>query len=229
MVGIKYQEVTNVTNQNKNDWQKFAQSKSMGITQKGQLLLPKAIESYVYAVLGAQIKTRWVIVGDGARSLQTQQSFNLLIEDTIAQSKDGIAIQNMRAAITNSNVVLDMGTLPGIILIPSKLMILDSPILGYNNTLTIANRNMSFGTNSNVNFNLESNTEPLVQKQEKKKKEPVQAIKEASEEPIPLQKEDTHTEELVYLFSITLTGAAILLNKTFLLYKKKCRSKNLIK
>ena len=49
----------------------IAQS-TTGLTKIGQKLFQQSIESYVYAVLGAQAKSRWSIVGKGAKFLQTQ-------------------------------------------------------------------------------------------------------------------------------------------------------------
>ena len=144
--------MTKVVNQSDDDWKKFLQTTTKGITQQGQLLLQKAIESFVYSVLGSQVKTRWVIVGAGAKSYQTQVIFHQIVAETIVQSNDATLISNMRNAIKGSNVVLNMAIIPGIILIPSKLLILDASIQGYNNVLTIAKKSMQFGKNEQVNF-----------------------------------------------------------------------------
>ena len=69
--GIKYEEVTMVTHQNDNDWMGFIEEKSEGLIEKRALLLQEAVESYVYAVLGAQARTRFKVVGAGAKSTQT--------------------------------------------------------------------------------------------------------------------------------------------------------------
>ena len=120
VLGIKYKEVTKITNQSDEDWKQFLQPSSQGITQRGQLLLQKAIESYVYSVLGAQVKTRWVIIGMGAKSYQTQVIFRQIVKETIVQSNDAVLISNMRSAIKGSNVVLNMAIIPGVMLIPSN-------------------------------------------------------------------------------------------------------------
>ena len=81
VLGIKYEQVSKVTNQSDDDWKKFIRptSQSSGgggnLTETGQLLSQKAVESYVYSVLGSQARTHWQIVGAGAISLQTQQIF----------------------------------------------------------------------------------------------------------------------------------------------------------
>ena len=62
-VGIEYEEVDKVLPFDEaNDWKRFIQDDSEGITQRGQLFLQKAAEAYVYCVLGAQAQTRWKIV-----------------------------------------------------------------------------------------------------------------------------------------------------------------------
>ena len=76
VVGIKYQEVTKVVGKGDDDWKRFIQINSQEITQKGQLLIQRAVESFVYSVLAAQVKTRWAIFGGGAKSLLGQKMFN---------------------------------------------------------------------------------------------------------------------------------------------------------
>ena len=121
VLGISYQQVVN---QSDDDWMKFIKSDSDGITKTGQLLLQKAAEAYVYCILRAQAQTRWQIVGAGAKSLQTQQILEKLVKDTVVQADDTVTISNMRTAIKNTNVVLNMVISPGIILIPSNMFIL---------------------------------------------------------------------------------------------------------
>ncbi len=106
----------------------------------------------MYAVLGAQAKTRWSIVGEGAKSLQTQEVFRTIVKETIAQSDMTITISNMRTAIASTNVVLNMAISPGMILVPSNLIIQKEKIPGYNNILTLATDKMKFGKNTSVNY-----------------------------------------------------------------------------
>ena len=124
VIGIKYEEVTKVTNSSDNDWIRYIPQKGNGLTSYGLLFLQNAVESYVYAVLGAQARLKWPIVGRGAKSLQTQHTFGKIVNDNIAQ------------AIKSTNVVLNLSILPGVILVPSNMVILDKPIAGYNNVLT---------------------------------------------------------------------------------------------
>ena len=152
VLGIDYEEVSNVVNDSDNDWMRFVKDDSDGLTKTGQMLLQSAIESYVYSVLGAQAQTRWPIVGQGAKSLQTQQMFHRLVQDTISQDNPAKAISDMRTAIKDTNVVLNMAITPGIILIPSNMIILKNKVEGYNNVLTLATKSMKFGVNSKLNY-----------------------------------------------------------------------------
>ena len=131
---------------------KFIKDDSDGLTKTGQVLLQSAIESYVYCILGAQAQTRWPIVGQGAKSLQTQQIFHRLVKDTIVQDNPSKSISDMRKAIQDTNVVLNMAITPGIILIPSNMIILKNKVEGYNNVLTLATDAMKFGVNTGVNY-----------------------------------------------------------------------------
>ena len=152
VLGIDYEEVSKVVNDSDTDWMKFIKDDSDGLTKTGQILVQSAIESYVYCVLGAQAQTRWSIIGQGAKSLQTQQIFHRLVRDTTAQDNPSKAISDMRKAIQDTNVVLNMAITPGIILIPSNMIILKNKVEGYNNVLTIATNAMKFGANTKVNY-----------------------------------------------------------------------------
>ena len=57
----------------------------------------------------------------------------------------------MRTAIENTNVLLNLVICPGIILIPSSMIILRKRVAGYNNYLTLATKDMKFGVNEDVN------------------------------------------------------------------------------
>ncbi len=130
----------------------FIATTTDGLTKIGQKLLQQSVESYVYAVLGAQASLRFSIVGEGAKSLQTQDKFRTVMKETIAQSDVAITISNMRTAIASTNVVLNMAISPGMILVPSDLIIQKKKIPGYNNILKLATDKMKFGKNADVNY-----------------------------------------------------------------------------
>ena len=151
-LGISYMKRGAQTIRSLDDYKLFIASKSNGLTKTGQLLFQQSIESFVYCVLGSQANTRWPIVGKGAMSLQKQEVFKKLVNDTIIQSYPTVTISNMRKAIKDTNVVLNIVISPRIILIPSNLIILDKMVAGYNNVLKLATRSMKFGKNDDVNY-----------------------------------------------------------------------------
>ena len=73
--GVKYKKLSGTRNGNANDYRRFIAHETSGLTKIGQKLFQRSVQSYVYAILGAQAKTRWSIVGEGAKSLQTQDFF----------------------------------------------------------------------------------------------------------------------------------------------------------
>ncbi len=147
-----YEVYKGTVNYSTTDYKSLIAQSTTGLTKIGQKLLQQSIESYVYAVLGAQAKTRWTIVGGGAKSLQTQDVFRTIVEETITQNDVPITISNMRTAIASTNVVLNMAISPGMILVPSDLTIQKKKISGYNNILTLATDKMKFGKNTDVNY-----------------------------------------------------------------------------
>ena len=134
------------------DYKSLIAQSTTGLTKIGQKLFQQSIESYVYAVLGAQAKTRWPIVGKGAKSLQTQDVFHTIVGEMINETDVTTTISNMRTAIRSTNVVLNMAISPGMILVPSDLIIQKEKIPGYNNVLTLATDKMKFGKNAEVNY-----------------------------------------------------------------------------
>jgi hypothetical protein len=130
------------------DYLSFIPYGSGGLTKLGQSLLQESIECLTYSILGAQATTRWAIEGAGAKSTQTQSKFHDIIEDTIRQKDPAVTIGNMRTAIDDNNVRLDLAVSPGVILMPSNMIILEKGVVGFNNILTIASTDtMSFGKN----------------------------------------------------------------------------------
>ncbi len=159
VTGIAYEKITGQSPKSADDYKMFVATKTDGLTKLGQKLLQQSVESYVYAVLGAQASLRFPIVGEGAKSLQTQDKFRTIVKETIAQSDVSVTISNMRTAIANTNVVLNMAISPGMILVPSDLIIQKEKIPGYNNVLTLVTDKMKFGKNTGVNYKAPSTQE----------------------------------------------------------------------
>ena len=130
----------------------FIATTTNGLTKIGQKLFQQSIESCVYAILGAQAKTRWSIVGEGAKSLQTQDVFHKIVKESLVESDVTVTISNIRTAIETTKVVLNRAISPGMILVPSDLIIQKVKIPGYNNILKLATDKMKFGKNADVNY-----------------------------------------------------------------------------
>ena len=141
------------------DYRSFIAYQSEGLTPIGQKLFQESLESFNYSVLGAEARTRWSIVGKGAKSSQTQDVFRKIVEDTIIQDDTTVLISNMRKSIQATNVVLNLAVVPNVILMPSNFVILSKKIKGYNNVLTTATEDMTFGVNKNVNYNKPQDTQ----------------------------------------------------------------------
>ncbi len=152
VTGIKYQKVGGHFPNSVDDYKMFIATTMNGLTKIGQKLFQQSIESCVYSVLGAQAKTRWSIVGEGAKSLQMQDVFHKIVKESLVESDGTITISNMRTAIETTNVVLNMAISPGMILVPSDLIIQKKKIPGYNNILKLATDKMKFGKNADVNY-----------------------------------------------------------------------------
>ena len=152
VLGIEYEEVDHVfPNDEDENWKTFVEEDSDGLAKTGQKLLQMAIESYVYSILCSQSQTRWPIVGQGAKSSQTQDMFHWLVKDTLIQDDPVKLVSDMRTAIENTNVLLNLVISPGIILIPSSMIILKEKVARYNSVLTLATKDMKFGVNEDVN------------------------------------------------------------------------------
>ena len=150
-IGIHYMQRQGRTYHSLDDYELFIAQKTNGLTALGQLLFQQSVESFVYSVLGAQASTRWPIVGQGAKSLQTQVVFRKIVNDTIIEDDQTVTISNMRKAIADTHVILNTAITPGMILVPGDLIILAQEIPGYNNILTVADQSMKFGVNDDIN------------------------------------------------------------------------------
>ena len=84
--------------------------------------------------------------------MQTQETFEKFLRYVVAQDDEKVLVKNMRTAVKTTNVVLNLVILPGLILIPLDLVFLKEKRPGYNNTLTMAMKEMKFGENENLNF-----------------------------------------------------------------------------
>ena len=130
---------------------RFIRPTSEGLNSLGQTLLMQSIEAFVHSILGAQADSRFLIVNQGCKSLQTQEIFHKLVKSSIVQNDNTILLNNFRTAVKDTNQILNQNISPGLLIIPSELIILKTPIKGYNNTITTSTLSMQFGVNQNLN------------------------------------------------------------------------------
>ena len=223
-IGISYMKRGTQTIRSLEDYKLFIATKSNGLTKTGQLLFQQSVESYVYCVLGAQASTRLPIVGRGAMSLQTQEVFKKLVNDTTIQSDSTVTVSNMRKAIRHTNVVLNPAISPGIILVPSNLIILKEMVVGYNNVLKLATGSMKFGENDDVNYfkpssaptstssepNSTSGTSSAPTSTSRAPTSASSGPTSTSRGPIPVSNGPKLNESELVLFVVTLVGGSII-------------------
>ena len=160
VLGTEYEEVERVVNRSDDDWMSFIKSNSNGLTKTGQKLFQNAIESFVYCVLGAQAQTRWrsgskVSSNTGylvQNTIAQGDQVKLISKDTNVELKDtNVELKDTHVELKDTNVERNMAIASGLILIPSNLIILEKKLNGYNNVLTMATSEMSFGVNEDIN------------------------------------------------------------------------------
>ena len=61
-------------------------------------------------------------------------------------------MQDPLKILDDTNVILNTVVSPSLRLLPSSLIILKNPIIGYNNRLKVASEGMKFGINQSVNY-----------------------------------------------------------------------------
>ena len=126
----------------------FIPSEGQGFTQPGIQRLNDSIRTYVYCILGAQVQTRRLIMGQTGPSFDAQKQFIALLEDSIRGTNSiPDSINRYQNAITKSGVRLDYAIGPNLYLIPSDMIMKMGSVVNYNNNIKIASDDLSFGVN----------------------------------------------------------------------------------
>ena len=131
------------------DW--FAPKTAAGLTQSGLSRINQSIEAYVYCILGAQVNVRSSILGEGGRAKEAQTEFLTLMEDAIRQPDLAKSVQRYQLAVDQAKVRLNLAVCPGAWLMPARMVINTTSIVGYNNKLKQAIAGMKLGINNDVN------------------------------------------------------------------------------
>ena len=125
---------------------------SHGLTSAGLSRINQSIESFCFAILGAQVNVRSSIAGSQGSSIETQREFLSLVEDAIRNPDLGKSVQRFQLAIESAKVRLDLAISPGTWLLPSKMVVNTESVVGYNNKLKKATSFMKIGANSDLNI-----------------------------------------------------------------------------
>ena len=121
-------------------WTYFLLNKSEGFTRAGLTRLNDSLRSYIYCILGAQVKMRSSIL-----VFDVQKQFITRLEEAIHRV---IEIGEYQEAINNSHCKLDFAIGSGLLLIPSNMIMKFDTLNNYNNSITQADETMDFGINT---------------------------------------------------------------------------------
>ena len=136
----------------RNQYEYFLCPVSHGLTSAGLSRINQSIESFCFAILGAQVNVRSSIAGSQGSSIETQREFLSLVEDAIRNPDLGKSVQRFQLAIESAKVRLDLTISPGTWLLPSKMVVNTESVVGYNNKLKKATSFMKIGINSDLNI-----------------------------------------------------------------------------
>ena len=194
------------THKDRSQYNYFVVQKGLGITKAGMSRLNQSIEGFVYCVLGSQVNTRSSILGSTGSAEETQDVFMSLFKEAIIEKDISKSIQRYQFAVMKAKVKLDLAISPGCWLLPSSLVINTGSVIGYNNKLQRATKEMRFGIN-NINTEVFSKPAILPAKHEKQTEE-IKPVKKEKPKPVivkqVLPKEDHHYQKVGV---IVATGA----------------------
>ena len=129
----------------------FVPSRGIGLTRRGMGRINRSLEAFVHCVLGAQVNIRSGIVGNSGGAVEAQQEMLKLFESAVIEEDLSTSVQRYQLAVQEAKLQLDLAIAPGIWLMPSNLVINTESIVGYNNELQKASKDMQFGVNVGVN------------------------------------------------------------------------------
>ena len=93
----------------------------------------------MYCVLGTQVDTRSIIIGNGGRAVEAPKQFLILLEGEI-RSPD------ILKSVLRYQVHLDFAVAPACWLMPSRMILNIGSVVGYNNNLKQATQWMKVGS-----------------------------------------------------------------------------------
>jgi len=138
------------------EWTHFIPKTGKGLTRAGMIRINESIRTYIYCILGSQVKMRSPIVGESGLSYEVQKKFADLLEDSIDSPKSINTVSRYQDVVSKSRTRLHYVVGPGLM---SDNLVMSMPnIPGYNNTLLIAGEGLSMGVNENINTKIIGHT-----------------------------------------------------------------------
>ena len=132
-------------------WKSFIRRRSYGLTRPGVERLDDSIQTYVWAVLTAQVQIRTCILGTGA-AFRAQTQFQKNVETAITSPVDTqAAINRYQDVAQHARSEINFPFGEGLVMVPGDLLLRIGKIVGYNNNILIATSGRHLGLNKGLN------------------------------------------------------------------------------
>ena len=132
-------------------YEHFKPISAKGLTAIGLGRINQSIQAYCYAILGAQANARKSIIGDSGTAKNAQRDFLILVEDAIKTLNVQNGPTKYQTSIDNAKVRLNLTVALGALLLPGRMVLNTSTVVGYNNKLKVSTPDMTLGINNQVN------------------------------------------------------------------------------
>ena len=132
-------------------WRLFMLNKSDGLTRPGVVRLGDSIQTYVWAVLTAQVQIRTSILGTG-EAFCAQAQFQKNVETAITSPVDFTsAIIRYQKVVQHARSEVNFSFGDGLVMAPGDMLLRIGKIAGYNNNIIIATSDQHLGLNRGLN------------------------------------------------------------------------------
>ena len=143
-----FEQETNVVSR---AWRLFMLKKSDGLTRPGVERLDDSIQTYMWAVLTAQVQIRTGILGTGA-AFRAQTQFQNNVETAINSPVDAqAAITRYQDVVQNASSEINFSFGEGLVMAPGDILLRIVKIAGYNNNIVISTSEQHLGLNKGLN------------------------------------------------------------------------------
>ena len=132
-------------------WKTFILNKSDGLTRPGVERLDDNIQTYVWAVLTAQVQIRAGIIDTGS-AFRAQTQFQTNVETAITSPVDTqAAITRYQDVVQHARSEVNFSFGEGLVMAPGDILLRIGKIAGYNNSIIIATSEQHLGLNKGLN------------------------------------------------------------------------------